>query len=332
MTAVAPLFRAAGRLISPGGARGKLTILTYHRVLPEVDALLSNDQIDIGKFARHMASVAECFTVLSLPDAIERLAAGTLPPRAACITFDDGYQDNYSVALPILQKHGLVATFFVCSGYLNDGLMFNDVITEALRGSARSELDLSWLGLGIQPLSDGHSRRDLAAKVLLAAKYLPFDEREQACVRLWDMAQPGQQRPRLMMTDEQVRYLSQQGMTIGAHTHSHPILTRISLEAARQDIQHNRALLHDLIGKEPVVFAYPNGRPMQDYQYEHVQLIKELGFSAAVTTAWGVATQECDRFQLPRFSPWDNDPKRLVLRLLKNIVTGQHPRVASEPN
>ncbi|MES2088796.1 MAG: polysaccharide deacetylase family protein [Pseudomonadota bacterium] len=330
MTALAPLFRAAGSVLSPGGARAKLTILTYHRVLPEVDALLSNDQVDIGKFARHMAAVAECFTVLSLPDAIERLTAGTLPPRAACITFDDGYQDNYSVALPVLQKHGLVATFFVCSGYLNDGLMFNDVITEALRGSPQSELDLSWLGLGMQPLTDNASRRDLAAKVLLATKYLPFDKREQTCDRLWDMAQPGQTRPRLMMTDEQVQHLSKLGMTIGAHTHTHPILTRISLDAARQDIERNRKVLGEIVGHEPLVFAYPNGRPVRDYQHEHVQLIKELGFSAAVSSAWGVSTQACDRFQLPRFSPWDNDPKRLVLRLLKNITTGQHPTVATD--
>jgi peptidoglycan/xylan/chitin deacetylase (PgdA/CDA1 family) len=328
MTAAAPLFRAAGRLVSPGGSNGKLTILTYHRVLPEHDGLLLDDQVDAAKFARHMAAIAECFQVLPLPEALERLKAGTLPPRAASITFDDGYLDNYTVALPVLQRHGFKATFFVCSGYLNDGLMFNDVVVEALRGATRLELDLSWLGLGVQKPSDIDSRRTLAYNILRAVKYLPFDEREQACQRLWEMAQPGQKRPRLMMTDEQVRHLASQGMTLGAHTHTHPILSRVELDTARQDIEQNRQLLSNLVGEVPKIFAYPNGRPVCDYSHQHVKLLQDMGFDAAVSSAWGVATRACDRYQLPRFSPWDDDPRRLILRLLKNAVTGQHPVTA----
>ena len=154
MTAVSPLFRAAGRLVSPGGAKGKLTILAYHRVLADVDPMLSKDQIDARKFANHMAAIAECFNVLSLPQALDQMASGTLPPRALSITFDDGYQDNYTIALPILLQHGFKATFFVCSGYINDGLMFNDVIVEAIRVSQSHSLDLSWLMLGHIPLND----------------------------------------------------------------------------------------------------------------------------------------------------------------------------------
>ncbi|MBA4110139.1 MAG: carbohydrate esterase family protein [Leptothrix sp. (in: Bacteria)] len=328
MTVVAPLFRTAGRLASPGGAKGKLTILTYHRVPPDIDPLLSSDQVDARKFASHMAVIAECFNVLSLPEALERLERGTLPSRALSITFDDGYRDNYTMALPILQRHGLMATFFVCSGYLNDGLMFNDVIIESLRACQAPQLDLSWLGLGLQPAHDMVSKRECAEKILTSVKYMPFLEREQACTRLWETAAPGRERPLLMMTDEHIRQLAAHGMTIGGHTHTHPILNRIDLASARQDIVHNRDLLANLIGHKPLVFAYPNGRPVRDYGHEHVQLLKELGYQAAVSTAWGVATKSCDRYQLPRFSPWDNNPKRLVMQLLRNAVTGQHPLTA----
>ncbi|MDE2400749.1 MAG: polysaccharide deacetylase family protein [Burkholderiales bacterium] len=251
-----------------------------------------------------------------------------MPPRAVALTFDDGYQDNFTVALPILQRHRLTATFFVCTGYLNDGLMFNDIVTEALRRSTKSDLDLSWLGLGVQALSDMQGRRELAFKILGAVKYLPFTERELACARIWDMADPGQHRPRLMMTDDQVRELAAQGMTIGAHTHTHPILNQVSLEAAREDVEKNRRLLTELIGETPTIFAYPNGRPICDYGYQHVQLIKDLGFSAAVSTAWGIATKACDPYQLPRFAPWDTNPRHFIMRLLKNAVKGQRPTVA----
>lgn len=328
MTVVAPLFRAAGQIVSPGGANGKLTILTYHRVLPEADPLLSSDQIDATKFASHMEAVASSFNVLPLPEALERLKLGTLPARAASITFDDGYQDNYTIALPILKRHGLKATFFVCSGYLNDGLMFNDVIVESLRAAATPDIDLSWLGLGQRPLNDIAAKRDVAEKILIAVKYLPFEDREQACTRMWETTSQGRARPRLMMTDEELRQLASHGMTIGAHTHTHPILNRIDLDAARRDIQRNRDLLKALVGSEPLIFAYPNGRPVRDYGYQHVELLQQLGFQAAVSSAWGIATRTCDPYQLPRFAPWDNDPKRLVLRLLKNAMTGQHPLVA----
>jgi peptidoglycan/xylan/chitin deacetylase (PgdA/CDA1 family) len=330
MTAVTPLFRAAGRLVSPGGTKGKLTILTYHRVLPDIDPLLSKDQVDAQKFAKHMAIIAECFNVLPLPEALERLERGTLPSRSLSITFDDGYRDNYTIALPILQRHGLKATFFVCSGYLNDGLMFNDTIIESLRACQSSQLDLSWLGLGLLPVHDMTSKRIGAEKILNAVKYLPFEEREQACTRLWQAAAPNKVRPSLMMTDDQIRQMAAQGMTIGGHTHMHPILNRIDLDSARQDIVHNRQVLGALVGNEPLVFAYPNGRPVRDYGPEHVKLLRAVGYHAAVSTAWGVATPSCDRFQLPRFSPWDDNPKRLVVQLLRNAVTGQHPLTARD--
>ncbi|RZI86313.1 MAG: polysaccharide deacetylase family protein [Rubrivivax sp.] len=315
-------------MVSPGGTKGKLTILTYHRVLPEADPLLSSDQIDATKFAKHMAAVAECFNVLPLPEALERLQSGTLPSRAASITFDDGYQDNYTIALPILQRHGLKATFFVCSGYLNDGLMFNDVIVESLRLAASPDIDLNWLGLGQRSLAGISSKREVAEQILVAVKYLPFEEREQACNRLWESTSQRQLRPRLMMTDGQIQHLAAQGMTIGAHTHTHPILNRVDLDTARRDIEQNRRLLAGLVGQPPLIFAYPNGRPIRDYSYQHVQLLQELGFQAAVSSAWGVANAACDRFQLPRFAPWDDDPKRLVLRLFKNAMMGQHPVTA----
>ncbi|RZL03731.1 MAG: polysaccharide deacetylase family protein [Rubrivivax sp.] len=330
MTAVSPLFRAAGRLVSPGGSKGKLTILTYHRVPADIDPLLSSDQVDAQKFAKHMRAISECFNVLPLPQAIEHLERGTLPARALSITFDDGYQDNYTIALPILQRHGLKATFFVCSGYLNEGLMFNDVIVEALRACPSADLNLSWLGLGQIPVHDLVSKRLASEKILGAVKYLPFSEREEACGRLWQSAVPGKERPRLMMTDEQIRKLASLGMTIGGHTHTHPILNRLDLDSAREDIALNRRMLGALIGQEPVVFAYPNGRPVRDYGHEHVKLLKELGYQSAVSTAWGVATQSCDRYQLPRFSPWDDNPRRLVLRLFKNALLGQRPLTAPD--
>jgi peptidoglycan/xylan/chitin deacetylase (PgdA/CDA1 family) len=99
-------------MFARGGRGGKLLTFIFHRVLSVPDPLFPYEQ-DGRQFEWMMRFVAKNFTVLRLEDAASRLAAGDLPPTAACITFDDGYGDNVEVALPILRRHDLVGTFFV---------------------------------------------------------------------------------------------------------------------------------------------------------------------------------------------------------------------------
>jgi peptidoglycan/xylan/chitin deacetylase (PgdA/CDA1 family) len=95
-------------------------------------------------------------------------------------------------------------------------------------------------------------------------------------------------------------------------------LTRLASPAARREIDQSRDRLTAILGEPVSLFAYPNGKPGQDYAAEHVRMVREAGFSAAVSTAWGVASTGGDVFQLPRFTPWDRRPARFALRLLLN--------------
>lgn len=318
----------AGGLLSPGGKGGCLSILTYHRVLPERDPLQPPEHIDATCFHGQMAAIKSCFNVLPLQESLEMLAQDRLPSRALSITFDDGYDDNHSVALPILKKHGLTATFFICTGYLGNGLMFNDLITEAVRVARGPDLDLSWLGLGQRSVADMSSRHALVRELIKFAKYLPREQRQEACDRLWSTAAEGRLRPTLMMNHQQVKSLTDNCMCIGGHTHTHPILSKVSMQDAETEILVNRDTLRDITGHQPLLFAYPNGRPVTDYGLEHANLVKKSGYRAAFSTAWGVASRGIDTFQLPRFAPSNVSPTRLVLQLLKNARGGRHPTVA----
>jgi len=102
---------------------GRLSILIYHRMLAAPDPIL-HDEIDADTFKQHATLLRSEFNALPLGEACTRLAHGSLPARAACITFDDGYADNEQIALPILKRLGLPATFFVSTGFSNDGIMF----------------------------------------------------------------------------------------------------------------------------------------------------------------------------------------------------------------
>ena len=256
--------------------------------------------------------------VLPLDQAVVRLQAGTLPARAACITFDDGYADNFSVAMPILQRHGLTATFFIATGFLDGGRMWNDTIIETVRSCQGAVLDLSALGLGTHVLGTLAAQQAAITSLIGQIKYRPVAERITLTEEITRVAKV--QPPKdLMMTSAEVKALRQAGMQIGAHTASHPILAKLTDEQARQEIGDSKRFLEHLLGEGITVFAYPNGKPGEDYSPQSVDVARSLGFDAAVSTQWGASRMGDDPLQIKRFTPWDKTRLRFGLRLLKNL-------------
>ncbi len=314
------MLRAAFSLASPAGPRARLSILIFHRVLPEVDPL-APDEVDAARFDQICGWLARWFAVLPLDEATQRLKAGTLPARALSITFDDGYADNHDVALPILQRHGLCATFFIATGFLDGGRMWNDTVIEAIRAARAPVLDLAPSavpGLGRVAVSTIDEKRQAIASLLPALKYLEPSQRGQVATAIGQAA--GADLPdRLMMSGVQVRSLRRAGMQIGAHTVYHPILAGLPTGAAREEITASKSALEALLDEPVTLFAYPNGKPGVDFNAATAGLVQGCGFDAAVTTGWGVSDRATDIFQLPRFTPWDRTPWRFGTRLLMNM-------------
>ncbi|MDO8777622.1 MAG: polysaccharide deacetylase family protein [Burkholderiaceae bacterium] len=302
---------------SPTGARAHLSVLIYHRVLPESDALFP-DEMHARRFDALCGWMASWFNVLPLDKAVVRLKAGTLPARAACITFDDGYADNHHVALPILKRHGLTATFFIATGFLDGGRMWNDTIIESIRACAVPVLDLSSLGLGRHALSSIDDRQAAIAALIDQIKYRPVEERITITEQMAHLArvQPPHD---LMMTSHEIKAMRQAGMQIGAHTVSHPILARLTDEQTRQEIQGSQRFLEQLMGERVGLFAFPNGKPGEDYTPQTVDVVRSLGFDAAVSTRWGASGIGDDLFQIRRFTPWDQTKLRFGGRMLANL-------------
>lgn len=305
-------LRALGAALS---GPDKLLVLIYHRVLAAPDPLLEG-VVDTQTFDWHLRVLRGNFNVMSLRTAVAALRNRALPRRALAITFDDGYADNYLAALPLLQKHGLPATFFIATDYLDGGCMFNDLVFEAARVAAGDELDLTRLGLGRYPLTAPADRRSAAEQIIGELKYLAMDERHARALEVLESA-GGTVPADLMMTSQQLRGLAAAGMEIGAHTHRHPILASLDAAAARADIAAGRARLAEILGNDVGLFAYPNGGPERDYRSADVASVRELGFDAAVSTAWGCATTGGDDFQVPRVAPWDQTPTRFLARLVR---------------
>jgi peptidoglycan/xylan/chitin deacetylase (PgdA/CDA1 family) len=319
-TGVLPLqslaCRALTAALSMSSWRKRLSILIYHRVLPKPDPLFPSE-VDAARFDQQLRVLNQAFNLIPLREAVAGLRSGALPPRAACITFDDGYADNAEVALPILQRHGASATFFVATGFLNGGRMWNDTVIELIR-RAPARIDLTPIGLGQFTLDTIAQRRTAITTLLDALKYLPIAQRQAQVDRMGELM--GVRAPDdLMMSDEQVRQLHRAGMEIGGHTINHPIIARMDSAAARAEIAGGKERLEQIIGEPIRTFAYPNGKPGQDYMAEHVAMVKELGFESAVCTSWGASSRATDLFQLPRFTPWDRSELRFTLRMLQNL-------------
>ena len=303
-------------MLSPAGAHSRLSILIYHRVPAAPDEMMPGE-VDASVFSEQMALLASAFNVLPLDEAVQRLARGGLPARAACITFDDGYADNHDVALPILKRIGIPATFFVATGFLDGGRMWNDTIIETIRRIEAPVLELTGLGLDAYPLHSIEERRASAQRLLTKIKHRPPIERRELVDRI--AAYSPQALPdTIMMTRRQVRALHNAGMGVGGHTVTHPILARVSHEVAEQEMAEGKEVLESAIGAPVRLFAYPNGKPIEDFGPVHVALARKLGFRAAVTTSWGAARSTSDTYQLPRFTPWDHHPLKFNARLLLN--------------
>lgn len=299
-----------------GRSTQRLSVLIFHRVLPQLDPFLP-DEPDAERFTYLMTMLAAQFTPLSLSEGLRRLGDGRLPPRAVCVTFDDGYADNLLVAAPILRRVGIPATVFVASGYLDGRVMWNDRVIESVRCALGDHMDLSDFGYGVHPLGNAAERVSLIHQLLGSWKYLPFDEREQLTAEVANRYAPSM--PTLMLSRSQVRQLRDEGIEIGGHTVTHPILARTDAATARREVADNKEDLEGLIGERLRFFAYPNGVPGRDFIDEHAGMVRRVGYQAALTTQAGVSTAATDRFRMPRFTPWDRTPFRFSMRLVLNM-------------
>lgn len=309
------LLKLLGTVVSLGGKNSRVVILNYHRVLPEQDVFRQGD-ISRNDFEWQMEILKDYFNVLPLSEAMMRFGKGNLPSRCVCITFDDGYADNYEVALPILKKWGLPATIFVAVGFLDGGRMWNDTVIESICRTKGSMLDLREIGLGSYSICSLKDRICAIDKLLNKLKYLPIDERANKVEKVAEIV--GEALPTdLMLTTEQLKKLYEEGVEVGAHTVNHPILSQMSDKMAEQEVLESRDRLRDILDVEITSFAYPNGHPDTDYNASHIKILKNAGFKISVSTVPGSVGVGTDFFQLPRISAWARTPLRFVLQILQ---------------
>lgn len=314
--ALRPLAGAALRV--RGG--NTFSILTFHRVNDEADPFFPS--LSPGVFAARVRHLAEHYLVLPLEDLVERQRRGKVPARAVALTFDDGYHDTLTHAAPILARHGLPATVFLATGYISASEMpWYDRLAHAIKTSPKDGADL---GTGPRLALGGRALRLQALEVALRyMKGLADAERRRAVDRLVDQLDPpaGDAQKRLMLTWDEAQALLGLGFSVGAHTVTHPILSRLDSDQTWAEIDGSRAAIERNLGIRVRSFAYPNGAE-GDYDRRALEALERAGFTCAVTTRRGLNTPRTPRLELRRGGPWEEHLPTYAMKMAWYQLTG----------
>lgn len=284
--------------------RGVLAILMYHGVEPTAVTPPCWHVVDAPMLRRQLAHVRRVFTVLPLEEALDRLAAGTLPANAAALTFDDGTRNLATQAAPILRELGLPAAVFLATGPMGTReTLWPDRLWLAFARTAAPDVDLGGLGDGIRPLASAAQRGQAYATAVGHLKDLPDAERIRSVEALLDLLgdpasdDPG---PFELLSWPQAHRMTRDGrISLHPHTVTHPILSRCPDEKVEREITQSCAVLERETGTAPEVFAYPNGRA-QDFDERAGQVLRRVGVRWALSTIGGFADRDCDPLALPR--------------------------------
>ena len=242
--------------------RAKLPVLMYHRF---------SQTEEYGKTSRntleaHLKYLTRHYKVISLREAVARISdGGRMPEGAAVITVDDGYRDFYEVAFPLFKQFEVPATLYVVTDFIGGKCwIWTDVARFIVTRSEKDKIDLSIGERTIKRNLDGlESRLSAAAEVNSELKKLPDDRKDEILTAI--AGSMSVTVPTLPPTNyapldwEKARELQANGIDIGSHTVSHPILTNVDSPRLAAEIQTSKAEIKDKLQKEEVHFCYPNG-------------------------------------------------------------------------
>jgi peptidoglycan/xylan/chitin deacetylase (PgdA/CDA1 family) len=272
--------------------RNRLTILTYHSVLPStrgIDAAEARNVVDAETFAWQMRYLSKHFNCLKLEDAVERLRRKQpLPPNSVVVTFDDGFWNNLEYAFPILRRFGVPATVFVTTGHIGRGteMLWTERVGRLLRAAN---------------VTDATARREMKR-----LKAMSFRERDAAIDELERrLGGDGIRHPQpdlnryTFLTWEQTRQLASGGITIGSHTVAHPIMSSLDDDRRHVEIVESKQEIERQLGTPCTLFSYPNGTA-DDFGERDKESLRQAGYLAAVTQIAGVNDEETDCFELRR--------------------------------
>jgi len=302
------ILRAATRFFPPAAV-----ILSYHSITEEPQ--LTDHILGISRarasFEEHVKVLALKFSPVTVEDVVQFAKSGRqLPPRAVAVTFDDGFADNYEVALPILNRYGVPATFYIMVDAVQNGTLpwycrlryaFNTTRKPEWSDPAKNRTYV---------LTSPEERKAAMVAAWEVGARLTGDVQQRFIGRVEDVLEiePVKAEHGFMLNWDQVRSLKKAGHAIGAHTLSHPNVAQVSESEARSEIAGSKKRLEEEIGEPIDHFSYPHPALNPQWSQQTLNITREAGFKSAALTACGPVYAGDEPLALKRiYSPADLD-------------------------
>lgn len=285
----AMLTGCGANIIARINTRHMPRIIMYHGFCKTED----NDsrRMPIDQFRKQLNYIKKYFLPLKVSELVIRQKSnGAFPMNAVAITIDDGYEDFYHLALPVLKEFDIPATVFVVSDLTeNNGWMWPDkfyYIVEQLRGSC-DELD--W---------------KISLELLSKLKKLPVNKRDDQLKDLsqkYNISIPVEPplKHKLMSWSQLNELIKTQLIEIGSHTCTHPIMSYLNTEDSWHEINESRCMISERLNTEVTSFCYPNGQ-VGDYLEDHKKMLAQAGYLCGIASHFGYVSENSDLYSLPR--------------------------------
>lgn len=276
-------------------------VFLYHRFSPPNVSL--PHRVSADNFRWQLERIAERYQVLTFEECIQYfLANGAWPERCAVITVDDGYRDFYEWAYPELQRLSLSATFFVTVGFVQKFLwLWPDRLQYFIQNTKKTSMKMIFAGRDKSLQLTSHEEKFNAWNFL--SDYcitLEDGAKEQLIEKIeYDL---GVEIPTVPPSDyaaiswEELAEMQGNGIEIGSHTMSHPILSKISPERLNEEVVTSRVVLEKMLKAPVCTFCYPNGRH-GDINDEVIEVVRAAGYIGA---PFGFDLTTWDPFLIPR--------------------------------
>ncbi len=291
----------------------QLPVINYHRIMDVDTTTFPFDARVISAtpkmFEKHIQYISKNYTPITFKQ-LDQCIKGTqkLPSKPIIITFDDGYDDNYHFAYPILKKYNVPATFFVATGHIGDDLPFwYERVVFTLKHTLNNSINLASINYKdvLPPLGD--DRLPIIDKTLEHFKGLSNKQRLLAVdelIKNYSNAEYPEEKfldQCKTMTWTQCKEMAENGMEIGSHTVSHPILSSLTSEDLKFEVIESKRIIEEEVGEQVTTLAFPNGGP-NDYNDSVMSTIKNHGYSFSASFKGGTnSIRALKHYELNRF-------------------------------
>ena len=301
--------------------RRKVLILTYHGVLSSVrpaSRYLSRNFVLADEFEWQMRYISAQLNPISLSAAVEGLSGrAVLPDNPVAVTFDDGFRNNYTVAFPILQRHGIKAAVFLTTDLMGSGtrMLWTERVAWLLAHTGRATVDLSAAGLPDGSCRTPADRETTSRQLLRVLKSMPLADRDRALAsierQLADSveAPPDPERYAFLEWDE-VRAMAAAGIEFGGHTKRHAVLSSLSPDERLAEVVGCKQEIERQTDTPCTLFSYPNGTPA-DFDAQDQQNLRQAGYRCAASQIPGLNDRATDLFALRRLNVSQGHSRRI---------------------